>query len=96
MKYPVWAWNGWSEQDVCSGLSRREIVRAILRERHDKKWGDYFTVTATEDEEHLTVVVVLEYDYYGWRRKRHIYTTRAGEFVPDEDDNLVGDWVETS
>lgn len=87
---PVWAWNGWNSQWVTGSLTR-EAVAARVDEL--KQRDDFESATVIEDGEHLTFVVVNSREFYGQRVKTEFVTTRRGEILTDEEDNLQGDWT---
>lgn len=87
----VWAWNGYNSQEVVSGLTRREIIRRMLKARRDK---DFYLAEIIEDSENdvFSVLVTFGYEFYGWREQRVIYTTRNGAEVPEPGNSLEGTW----
>jgi len=87
---PVWAWNGYNSQWVESNLTREEVAARVAQ---DKQSDDFDSATVIEDGVYLTVCTVNSREFYGQRVETQIYTTRRGAFVPDEEDNLQGDWV---
>lgn len=87
--FPMWAWNGHNDQHVQSCLNREDVIKQA--DEHYRNWGEKTTVYFVhEDGEHTTIEIAMDYDFYGWRWHRYIFTTRNGVFVPDEEDTLVG------
>ena len=89
---PVWSWNGYNEQ-WCESFADRETVIKEAMSHMEREGGKLETATVIEDDEHVTITVESGYEFYGWRWKVYVFTTRPGAFVMDEDDNTLGEWT---
>lgn len=91
VEFAVWAWNGYNAQWLEAQMTRKEIVREMLKARREDDLDSI--VILKDDDNAFTVEIFQSYDFYGRRWKRRILTTAHGLYEEDEEDNLAGYWV---